>query len=196
MKTLRITAFALVLAATFGASHAHASGPMWIGPYAGVTMPVGDFANRASTGFDLGVSAETKLQSLWSMGGEFGWYTMGGNDDLEKKLSAQFGATTDVKTRIYPLIVFGKLEFSSEGIQPYAKLGVGGYFANTKYEYAGRESNHSDSVFGVMFGGGFTRELNQSLRWGGEVDYHWLGTKNSASQMVEVRAQLQFRAGK
>ena len=196
MKTLRLVALVVVLAVACAASRAHASGPMWFTPFGGVAMPVGNFSDRASTGFDFGVMAETKLDGPWSAGGELGWYQFGGNDDLEKQLSALYGASTNVTTRTIPLTIWAKLGFDAKAFNPYAKFGFGGYFSRTRFEYLNRDVDNTDNVLGVILAGGFTRDMTSNVRWGGELDYHWIGTENKASQMLELRATLGFGGGK
>jgi hypothetical protein len=158
-------------------------------------MPVGDFSDRASTGYGFGLSGEKSMGGELSLGGELGWYRFGGNDALEKQLSAANGAPTDVTTRMLPLLVWAKYDLGTEAIEPYVKFGLGGYFTRTRAEFAGLQQDNNDTVFGITFGGGFTRKINDGMKWGGELGYHWLGTENQASQMLEVRANLLFGIG-
>jgi opacity protein-like surface antigen len=193
-SAIRVVTLALTLG-PLAAVPAHAAGRLWLGPYAGVAMPVGNFSDRASTGYGFGVSGEKPVAGDVSLGGELGWYRFGGNDALEKDLSVLNGAPTDLTTRMMPLLVWAKLDLGTQEIEPYAKFGLGTYYTRTRAEFAGIRQDKSETVFGITVGGGFTRKLNDGMKWGGELRYHWLGTNNDASQMLEVRATLAFGFG-
>ena len=184
-----------VLAVLFVVAPTAASAaPIQIGPTAGFGVPFGDFADIASTGFNLGVTGDLALDGPFSVGGEIGWQSFGGNDDFEKSLSAIAGSEVDVKLSMITVLVHGKTTFaSSERLAPYAKLSAGIYRSSLQFESAAGTDDDSSTDFGFALGGGFL--MGDKFKYGLDASLHFISTEDESTNILLVRGQLLFGAG-
>ena len=194
MKFKSILLAALIAVA--GASSAHAA-KMWIGPTAGLGMPMGAFSDVASTGFNLGLTGDYPLNESFVVGGEAGWHGFGGSDDFEKAQSAAIGSSVDAKVNIVPVIVHGKWMIPSGGggMKPYLKLGLGLYRSSTKVEFTGGDDTTTDTNFGYELGAGLNYPVNDNVSWGVDGAFHSIQSDGDAANLITVRAQLHFGFG-
>jgi len=198
LTTLRLTYVALLLTVT----PAHAAGRIWLGANAGIGSPIGDFADFASTGFTIGLTGDLALGSQWSIGGEIERYSYGGNDDLEKRKSAELGYPTDLQVHAIPVIGHLKFLLPAAGkAQPFIKAGVGVFTLDSDFNAGPASSSHSETDLGFVIGGGLNLKAAESVVWGGELLYNYIsgdggtGSGGSLNQFL-LRAHVLFGLGK
>jgi len=191
MKKLAL-AFAAV--ATLAATPALAArGDTWWGGALGVDMPFGDFADDATIGYNIGATGDYMMSDVLAVGGEISYHTFGGNDDLEKRLTAQFGTPIDLRIRMTPFIVHAKYLLPSQTkIAPFIKGGLGIYNVRSSTQGGLIDENHSETVFGFLLGGGVNFKTGTNFVWGGELMYHYIGTEGAASNMLTLRGTVNF----
>lgn len=190
--TIRNLLFAAILTAIAKPALA---GSLWVGPTAGIGLPLGDFKDVASTGFNVGLLTDVEVNRNFAWGGEFGWQTYGGNDDFEKSLSASLGTSVNVTTTAVPVLLHGKLMIpSGERSIPYAKIALGLYRLKSKIEASSGDSDDSSIDFTFGIGGGWNIKAGQRAKYGFEGMFHLVSSDPSATIFL-ARAQLQFGGG-
>jgi hypothetical protein len=186
-RTMKKLVLSLAAAPAFAAR-----GDMWLGGTTGFALPFGDFADIASIGYNLGVTGDYVLNDQWAIGGEVGYYTFGGNDDLEKRLTAQYATPVDFRFRALPVTIHGKYLLPGDDKKaPFIKGAIGMYNVNSSVEGGLINTDDSQTAFGFQLGGGVNFKTGTNFTWGGDVLYHYIGTENS-SNMLTARATLMF----
>ncbi len=193
MRFKALLASAVIVAASVGIAEAT---EIRLGVTGGFGMPFGDFSDFASTGFNLGLIGDRAVNDSWSLGGEIGLHTFGGNDDLEKALSASNGSTTDVSVRLIPMIAHAKYFFPVTGAAtPYFKGGMGLYNMNRKYEVGSNSTDGSTTKLGAILGGGVEFKRGAAMTYGVDALYHYIATEGSSSNLISLRGLLSFGFG-
>jgi len=171
------------------------AGPFWLGATAGVGIPFGDFSDVASTGFNIGGNVDYEITSRFAVGGEVGWQTYGGNDDLEKNLSARYLTSVDVTTTAVPLLVHGKFMVPAGGPSAaYAKAALGVYRTRLEVDAGINSDDETSTDFALGLGGGWTYRIG-GMRYGAEGMLHFVSTEGSSTNIFMARALIQFGGG-
>ena len=168
-------------------------GSVWLGVNGGVSLPFGDFSDQASTGFNLGLTGDYVIYENLAVGGEIGWHSFGGNDELEKQLSVQHGASANLTIRVVPVIAHARYFLpAGQKVTPFVKGGLGLYNVQNKVEYLAVSQEHSSTRIGFQFGAGADFKSAASLQYGIDAQYLYIATENKATSMVVARGQLLF----
>ena len=190
MKRIGLLTLALLLGVATGAQ---AAGTNWLGVNGGISLPFGNFSDLASTGFNLGVTGDLSKSEMWALGGEIGWHIFGGNDELEKRRSVQLGYPDQTTIRLLPVTLHAKyLLPPTDRVAPFAKVALGLYSVKIKDDAGLARSESSTTRVGLQFGGGVNFKSKDSVRYGVELMYHYISTRDNPSNMVSLRGQLQF----
>jgi opacity protein-like surface antigen len=198
----RVIGFIIACVWAVGAFPAHAAAETWMGLQGGVGMPFGDFADVASTGFNLGVTGDHMFGKYWALGGEISVHGFGGNDDLEKRLSAMNGVPTDFTFRTIPLVAHAKYMLPANGkLAPFLKYSLGVYQIRKKEDAGIIQVDKSQTKFGFQIGAGANFRSTATIAYGGELAYHYISGavndngENKAGNLLTLRAQLMFGFG-
>lgn len=168
-------------------------GSVWLGVNGGVSLPFGDFSDQASTGFNLGLTGDYVIYENLAVGGEIGWHSFGGNDELEKELSVEHGASANLTIRVVPVIAHARYFLpAGQKVTPFVKGGLGLYNVQNKVEYLAVSQEHSSTRIGFQFGAGADFKSAASLQYGIDAQYLYIATENKATSMVVARGQLLF----
>lgn len=176
---------------TMSTGAAPATGSIWIGGTAGFSLPFGDFADQANVGFNIGIIGDYYAAPNWAFGGEISWHTFGGNDDLEKGLSAELGIPVDFEVRVLPIVGHVKYLIPAETMSPYARAGLGLFNLNFETEAGTSSSDDSETKLGFLLGGGVTF-LGSRVSYGGEAFYQYIATEGDATNMLVIRGNFMF----
>jgi opacity protein-like surface antigen len=178
--------------ATTTSTSAAGVGSIVIGPTLGFSLPFGDFADRATIGFNLGVIGDYYAAPNWAFGGEISWHTFGGNDDLEKELSAAIGEPVDLKLRVLPIVGHVKYFIPAAGYAPYVRGGIGLFNLSSEIEAGSESSDDSDTNLGFLFGGGVNFNGGSRVSYGAEAYYQYISTEGDATNMLVIRGNFLF----
>lgn len=186
----------IVIAALAASAGPAAASSTWIGVNGGVGLPLGDFADLADTGFQIGGSAEVEVSPMWSVGGEIGFMSFGGDSDVEDVLSFFYGESVDVSFRLIPITAIARLNFPTESnVQPFLRGGVGAYMGTSKIDGQSFSDDESSTDIGFNLGGGMTVASSGNVRFGGDVIYHYIATEDTATNLFTLRFLVLFGAG-
>jgi opacity protein-like surface antigen len=193
-KRIAIATLSLTtLVTTILAGSAHAQPTMWIGFNGGVGMPIGSFADQASTGFNIGVVADIVVRGPWAFGGELSWHGYGGNDDFEKDLTAVQGEPVDVSIGMIPIIAHARYRIATDDpLVPFVRGGLGLYNIRSRQEWNTGRRDRSATDFGFVAGGGVEYLASQNMAWGAELLYQYIATSDEATNMLTLRVQAMF----
>ena len=165
----------------------------WIGFNTGVAFPIGSFADQASLGYNIGVVTDLVVRGPWSFGGELSWHGFGGNDDLEKRLTAIAGEPVDLTTRLIPIVVHGRYRIdANDPLVPFLRGGVGLYNVNVRTEMGSGTHNKTSTDLGFLAGAGVEVESWENITWGAELLYQYVGTSDEATNLLTLRVQMMF----
>lgn len=195
---LRSPLLALALAAALATPAAAAE--FWAGVDGGLGIPIGNLSDAASTGFNLGLHGTYRMTDQFGFGGELGWQSYGGNDDLEKELSALAGTAVDVRLRVIPILAFAEYELPGQtSMVPFLRAGLGLYNLNLKAESAAGDTEDSETKFGLHVGGGLNGEVSDTIQWSVDGLYHYVldaaaddGGGETAGSVITLRGKLSF----
>ena len=170
------------------------AGSISLGVNGGVELPFGDFSDQASTGFSMGLTGDYVVGENLAVGGELGWHSFGGSDDVEKKLSVQYGTPVNLTFRVVPITVHAKYFLpTGQTLTPFVKGALGIYNVLNRVEREGSSDvEHSSTRIGFQVGGGADFNTATSIRYGFDVLYHYIATENKATNILAVRGQLMF----
>lgn len=192
-------AFALAAALALSAAPASA-GEIWVGADAGLGVPIGNLSDLASTGYHLGFHGAWYLTEQFGVGGELAWESYGGNDDLEKELSALNGEPVEVTLRMIPVLAFAEYRLPGQtSMVPSLRGGIGLYSMSTEIEGQTFSNDDGEGKFGLHIGGGLNGEISDTVRWGTDLLYHYIldgaagdGGEDTAGSLFTVRARISF----
>jgi opacity protein-like surface antigen len=165
----------------------------WVGFNAGAGFPIGSFADKASTGFNIGVVTDLVVRGPWSFGGELSWHGFGGNDDLEKQLSASAGVPVDYSVGIIPIVAHARYRVdANDPLVPFIRGGLGLYNFRERTESSLGRDDDASTDLGFLAGAGVEFSNWEGVAWGAELLYQYIATSNEASNLVTLRAQVLF----
>jgi opacity protein-like surface antigen len=169
------------------------AGKIWLGANAGIGMPFGEFGNIAGAGFTIGLTGDYMVHSLLALGGELGLQRYGGDNDREKELSALYGTPASLTINVIPVTVHAKYFLpANANLAPFVRAGLGLYHLSTKVDAGGTKVDESTTRVGLQFGAGADFNTSTSVRYGVDVLYHYIATKDVASNVLTIRGQLLF----
>jgi len=177
---------------TTPAARAEGVGNIVIGPTAGFSLPFGDFADVATAGFNLGVTGDYYAAPNWAFGGEISWHLFGGNDDLEKELSADLGTPVDIRIRVLPVVAHVKYFIPAQNVSPFVRGGVGIFNINQEIDAGATTDDDSDTKLGFLFGGGVNFAGASRVQFGADAYYQYIATEGDATNMLVLRGNVMF----
>ena len=168
-----------VPALSLATATAHAAaGDVSLGLKAGLGLPIGDFKDVAATGFHIGATGDYALNDRFSLGGDLVYHTFGGNDDLEKALSATLGQSVDFKFSIIQVTPHLRFSLPTEGtLAPYVQLGLGLYRSTGKSDPGGSDSS---TPFGFHIGVGADIKKAESYTYGFSGEFHQISSSDAS----------------
>lgn len=183
-----------MLALTLVAGSAHAAaGDVSLGLKAGLGLPIGDFKDVAATGFHLGATGDYAMNDRFSVGGDLVYHTFGGNDDLEKSLSALSGQTVDFKFSIIQVTPHVRYSLPTEGtLAPYLQFGLGLYRSTGKSDPGGSSSS---TPFGFHLGAGADFKKTESYTYGFHGEFHQISSSGASGDKAANLITLGVHAG-
>src|SRR5262245_17265112 len=165
-----ILAVALVAGSAVGAS---ANGTFCFGPMAGASLPMGDYGDAASTGWNAGGTCSYNMTSGWGVGADLGYHSWSGSDELNQAAELAFGTGSEIKWTAIQITPNVSYHFPTAGsVKPYAKFGVGMYDVKAKLSSPSGDSDASKSKMGFNFGGGMDFSSHGNMTWGVDTAYH------------------------
>ena len=168
-------------------------GSIWLGVNGGIGLPFGDFAHKATSGFNLGLTGDYLVYENLAVGGELSWHSFGGNDNLEKDLSAKLRTSADLKISVVPATVHAKYFLpAGQTVTPFVKGALGLYNYKERTEYGTNNTEHSSTRIGFQVGGGANFKSVTSMLYGFDFMYLYIATEDKATNMLVVRGQLMF----
>lgn len=176
---MKIKSLLTVAALSFATATAHAAaGDVSLGLKAGLGLPIGDFKDVAATGFHIGATGDYALNDRFSLGGDLVYHTFGGNDDLEKALSATLGQSVDFKFSIIQVTPHLRFSLPTEGtLAPYVQLGLGLYRSTGKSDPGGSDSS---TPFGFHIGVGADIKKAESYTYGFSGEFHQISSSDAS----------------
>lgn len=190
-------AAAVVLAALAAlAPAARAQGDVKLAVQAGLSLPIGDFGDFASTGINLGLTGTYRLNDRLGFGGDLVWHRFGVDRDYEEALAVSRGSTVDVSASTLQITAHGVYYLpAAETLSPHLRAGLGLYSASSKVESAGSSDTSSDTDLGFHFGGGLDYKTSGALGYGLEAAYHYIASGGDATTMLTIAGRLTFGVG-
>ena len=176
---MKIKSLFTVIALMLAAASAHAAaGDVSLGLKAGLGLPIGDFKDFAATGFHLGATGDYAFNDRFSLGGDLVYHTFGGNDQLEKDLSASLGQSVDFKFSIIQITPHLRFSLPTEGtLAPYVQLGLGLYRSTGKSDPGGSDSS---TPFGFHIGVGADIKKAESYTYGFSGEFHQISSSDAS----------------
>jgi len=196
MKRHAMFAAAAVLALAAFAPVAHAQGDVRVALQAGLSLPIGDFGDFASTGINLGLTGTYRLHDRLGFGGDLVWHRFGVDRDFEEALAVSLGSTVDVSASTLQITAHGVYYLpAAETLSPHLRAGLGLYRASSKVESAGSSDTSSDTDLGFHFGGGLDYRTGGSFGYGLEAAYHYIASGGDATTLLTMAGRLTFGVG-
>jgi len=176
---LLVAAVALVAVAPV-----HAAGTHEYGVEVGASVPSGNFGDAANTGFNIGAQYQYMI-TQFGVGGELKYHSWGASDNLGLAAdeSASFSA--------WQYNVYGIAKMPSPTTSPFFKAGFGWYTPATKFESPLGNTDASDTVFGIVVGGGVDFNTPGNATFGLGLNYHRL--QDSEADFISIAARATFR---
>lgn len=186
MKTAVLSLACLAFAA--GVSRAETN---WVGINAGAALPMGDFGDFASTGFDAGATGTWMFAPTWGVGVDVAYYMWGAKDEP---------AGVDASANAIQASGHFLYMFPSEGnVKPWLKAGAGIYNIGAKVEGAGPTFDFDDSEanFGFNIGGGVNLKSSDTMSYGIGLAYHTVaeGDTFDKTDFLTVNLNVMFGVG-
>ncbi len=186
-------AIATLLLTTLLAGAARSQPTMWMGFNGGVGMPIGSFADHASTGFNVGFVTDLVVRGPWGFGGELSWHGFGGNDDFEKDLTAVQGAPVDFSVQMIPIVAHARYRIATDDpVVPFVRGGLGLYNIRSRQEWNAGRRDESATDLGFLAGVGVEYLTAPNVAWGAELLYQYIATSDEASNLLTLRVQGMF----
>jgi len=191
---MKLKSLLTALAFTLAAASAHAAaGDVSLGLKAGLGLPIGDFKDVAATGFHLGATGDYHVNDQFSLGGDLVYHTFGGNDDLEKALSAALGQSVDFKFSIIQITPHLRFSLPTEGdVAPYVQLGLGLYRSTGKSDPGGSDSS---TPFGFHIGVGADFKKAESYTYGISGEFHQISSSEASGDQSANLITVGVHAG-
>jgi opacity protein-like surface antigen len=165
-----IIAVALVAGSAVGAS---ANGTFCFGPTAGASLPMGDYGDAASTGWNAGANCTYRMNGGWGIGGDLAYHSWSGSDELNQAAELAFGTGSEISWSAVQITPNVSYHFpTASSVKPYAKAGVGMYSLKSKLTSPSGNDDVSKSKMGFNFGGGMDFSTSSSMTWGIDTAYH------------------------
>ena len=131
------------------------------------------------------------LNERFGVGGDLVYHTFGGNDDLEKELSAQVGSPVDFTFSLLQFGAHGRFFLPTEGtLAPYVQLGLSLYHAT-----ADGAGSSSSTPFGFSIGVGADIKKGESYSYGVQGDYHQISSSDASGDNATNMITLGVHAG-
>jgi hypothetical protein len=186
----------VVLALALAAPASHAAGGITLGAQGGLSLPIGDFADAASTGFHIGGTGTYMMGDDLGFGGSILFHSFGVNDDYEEAQAVQAGTSVDVSFSTLQVTAHALYKLpGGEGMAPYLKGGLGIYNSSAKVEYPDGGSDDSNADIGLHFGGGVHYARGGAIGYGLEAAYHYVASEGDATNLLTVSGTLTFGVG-
>ncbi len=191
MKTIK--RIAVLAALTF--LTVAASAQIKIGANAGLMMPMGDFADVASTGFGGSIVGKYMINDQMAAGLNIGYYKMG------EELDGYENALT-------PITANFTYYFGSEGFKAYAGADLGMYMYSYKYSmtdtysYGGYSTSYSvdldgsESYFGLAPVIGCEYDFSDALALDVNVKYNYIMAEEDAITALGINVGIVYSLGK
>jgi len=174
-RTLALIASAALLVS----GSAYAAGNHQIGLEGGTSLPSGDFGDAAAAGYNIGGYYQYMMGDLGLGSGNFGvgaevkYHGWGSSDN------AGMPSGTEASMNAWQLGTYGTWAMPLQQATPYVKVGLGLYSPSMKITSPGGDSDASDGLFGMSFGGGADFSIENSMTFGLGFAYHILRNKGS-----------------
>ncbi len=184
MKTIKRIA---VLAALTFLSVA-ASAQIKIGFNGGAMMPMGDFADVASTGFGGSIVGKYMINDQMAAGLNIGYYKMG--EEIEGYENA-----------LTPITGNFTYYFGTEGFKPYAGADLGVYMMSFKYSFdygygISGDIDESESYFGLAPVVGCEYEFSDALALDVNLKYNYIMAEEDAISALGINVGIVYSLGK
>lgn len=192
---MRRIVLALLLMAVFAATAQ--AGNCVLGVNGGVLKGTGDFGDATKTGFGGGVFFDYWLNSMFSVGADFGFNSIKHHDDGEDAATIYPGTTGTIKDK-FTLMNYGahaKYAFpmGESPLHAYATAGLGMYNIKEKFEVTGLPTEEpSDTKFGGRGGLGAEYMMTSQIGIGAEGNFHFISTEGQSTQMISGVAMLTY----
>lgn len=189
---LKATVLGMCLMFVAAASHA-AAGDVSLGLRGGLGLPIGDLKDVASTGFHIGATGDYAMNDNLAVGGDLVYHTFGGNDDLEKSLSASAGTPVNITLSAFQITPHAKLLLPAQGTMvPYLQLGLGLYSLSAKSDPGGSDSS---TKFGFNIGVGADIKKGESYSYGVHGEFHQISSSKASGDKSANLITLGVQAG-
>jgi outer membrane protein W len=173
-----ILAAGLVAMSACGAS-AGPNGTFCIGPTAGMSLPMGNYGDAASTGWHGGVNCDYNMNNGWGFGATVAYHSWSGSDALNAAAAAAFGPGSKIDWSAIQITPQASYHFQTRStVKPYATAGVGLYDLKSKLTSPSGNTDASKSKVGFNFGGGMDFATHGSTTWGIDTAYHVISASN------------------
>jgi|SRR5215831_2582608 len=173
-----ILAAGLIAISACGAS-AGSNGTFCIGPTAGMSLPMGNYGDAASTGWHGGANCSYNMNNGWGFGATFAYHSWSGSDALNAAAVAAFGTGSKIDWSAIQITPQASYHFQTRStVKPYASVGVGMYDVKSKLTSPSGNTDASKSKVGFNFGGGMDFATHGSTTWGLDTAYHIISTSS------------------
>jgi len=193
-----ILAAGLIAMSACGAS-AGSSGTFCIGPTGGVSLPMGDYGDAASTGWHAGGTCDYNMNNGWGFGTDLAYHSWSGSDALNAAAEAAFGTGSKISWSAIQITPHATYHFQTHSnVKPYGMVGVGLYDLKSKLTSPSGNDDASKSKMGFNFGGGMDFATHGTSTWGVDTAYHIISASNDFGTDINnftVGLHMQFGLG-
>lgn len=162
----------------------------------GAGIPVGDFGDAATAGFQLGGDIGYYTSPQMVIGLEGNYFGFGASDELKAFWEFLTGdPNPDLSWSEFQITGYGKYLFSPQNFSPYFKAGAGFYDLKLTVTYMGADVSDSQSDFGLMAGAGLQFKGEGNVGGFVEAMVHDVLTEGSSTTFFGIRGGATFFLG-
>lgn len=159
----------------------------WLGVNAGAGIPSGNYGDAASTGWNAGVTGTIMVNDRWGVGGDLGYHSWGGSDQLNSAMETLYGSGSEFKWSAIQATGHTMFRFPTTGnVKPYARVGAGLYDIKGKLSSPSGDVDNSKAKLGFNFGAGVQIPTGSNRMWGVTATYHVISAEKDFGSNVDA----------